>query len=110
MTMNRRDFLKTSSACVAAGLSTSLYALPVDTARPPSASIRSMQTGFGINQYLQAAICATSTTANSEVVHLPHSNVLVPWHGIDQKSYQFVSLYRRHFTLSPEEKGAPRLC
>jgi beta-galactosidase len=38
-------------------------------------------------------------------VGLPHSNVFVPWHGIDQTSYQFVSMYRRHFTLPPEHKN-----
>ena len=37
-------------------------------------------------------------------VGLPHSNVFVPWHSIDQTSYQFVSTYRRHFTLPPEHK------
>jgi beta-galactosidase len=37
-------------------------------------------------------------------VGLPHSNVFVPWHGIDQTSYQFISTYRRHFTLPAEHK------
>lgn len=43
-----------------------------------------------------------------EAVTLPHSNVFVPWHGTDQKSYQFVSLYRRHFTL-PKQQDSRRV-
>jgi beta-galactosidase len=34
-------------------------------------------------------------------VTIPHTNKLVPWHGFDDKDYQFVSLYRRHFTMPP---------
>ena len=32
-------------------------------------------------------------------VTIPHTNKLLPWHGFDDKDYQFVSLYRRHFTM-----------
>lgn len=32
-------------------------------------------------------------------VTIPHTNKLLPWHGFDDKSYQFISLYRRHFKL-----------
>ncbi len=32
-------------------------------------------------------------------VTIPHTNKMLPWHGFDDKEYQFVSLYRRHFTM-----------
>lgn len=32
-------------------------------------------------------------------VTIPHTNKLLPWHGFDDKEYQFVSLYRRHFSM-----------
>ena len=32
-------------------------------------------------------------------VTIPHTNKLLPWHGFDDKDYQFVSLYRRHFRI-----------
>lgn len=32
-------------------------------------------------------------------VTLPHTNKVLPWHGFDDKDYQFISLYRRHFTM-----------
>ena len=30
-------------------------------------------------------------------VTLPHTNVDLPWHSFDDKAYEFVSLYQRHF-------------
>lgn len=30
-------------------------------------------------------------------VTLPHSNAQLPWHSFDDKTYQIVSMYRRHF-------------
>ncbi|HEY6244627.1 MAG TPA: glycoside hydrolase family 2 TIM barrel-domain containing protein [Pyrinomonadaceae bacterium] len=32
-------------------------------------------------------------------VTIPHTNKMLPWHGFDDKDYEFVSLYRRHFTM-----------
>src|SRR5947209_6411024 len=29
----------------------------------------------------------------------------LPWHGFDEKTYEFVSLYRRHFKLPPAARG-----
>ena len=34
-------------------------------------------------------------------VTLPHSNVLLPWHSFEERSYQFLSAYLRHFRLPP---------
>jgi beta-galactosidase len=33
-----------------------------------------------------------------ERVTIPHANCTFPWHGFDDEEYQFVSVYRRHFT------------
>jgi len=35
-------------------------------------------------------------------VTIPHTNKLLPWHGFDDKEYEFVSIYRRHFGLPVE--------
>src|SRR5882724_4270793 len=32
-------------------------------------------------------------------VTIPHTNKMLPWHGFDDKDYQFISVYRRHFKL-----------
>ena len=36
---------------------------------------------------------------------IPHTNKMLPWHSFDEKSYQFVSIYRRRFRLPPEARG-----
>ena len=38
-------------------------------------------------------------------VVIPHSNTSLPWHSFDDKDYQFVSVYRRHFRLPPQARG-----
>ena len=37
--------------------------------------------------------------AGFDRVTIPHTNKMLPWHGFDDKDYQFVSLYRRHFRM-----------
>jgi len=34
-------------------------------------------------------------------VAVPHTNVRLPWHGFDEKSYEFVSVYRRRLRVLP---------
>src|SRR5215471_9379533 len=36
---------------------------------------------------------------------VPHTNKRLPWHGFDEKEYEFVSLYRRRFRLPKQAKG-----
>jgi beta-galactosidase len=38
-------------------------------------------------------------------VTLPHTNVELPWHSFDDKAYEFVSTYRRHFRAPASWKG-----
>jgi beta-galactosidase len=38
-------------------------------------------------------------------VTVPHTNLRVPWHSFDEKSYEFVSTYRRRFRLPAEARG-----
>ena len=38
-------------------------------------------------------------------VTIPHTNKMLPWHGFDDKEYEFVSIYRRHFRLPAELQG-----
>ena len=36
---------------------------------------------------------------------VPHTNIMLPWHSFDEKSYEIISLYRRKFKLPAEAKG-----
>lgn len=38
-------------------------------------------------------------------VAVPHTNVPLPWHSFDEKTYEFISLYRRKFRLPAEARG-----
>jgi beta-galactosidase len=40
-----------------------------------------------------------------ERVTIPHANRMVPWHGFDDKDYQFVSVYRRRLALPEDLRG-----
>lgn len=40
-----------------------------------------------------------------ETVTIPHANKVFPWHSFDEKDFQFVSIYRRHFRLPQELRG-----
>jgi beta-galactosidase len=107
--MDRRKFLKSSSALLAT------YSL--QTKRPPkaAASVRIPSAGRLVlpmhrNWRYSAKRVANDTArdfvdAAFELVTLPHTNKKLPWHSFDEKSYEFVSVYRRHFKLPPVERS-----
>jgi beta-galactosidase len=43
--------------------------------------------------------------SKSERIILPHTNVRLPWHSFDDRAYEFISVYRRHFRALPEWRG-----
>jgi len=43
--------------------------------------------------------------SNFERITVPHTNVRLPWHSFDEKTYEFVSLYRRRFKVPAEATG-----
>jgi beta-galactosidase len=43
--------------------------------------------------------------SNWEKITLPHANVHLPWHSFEERDFQYVSAYRRHFRASPEWRG-----
>jgi len=100
--LNRREFVKTSGAGVAGltllpKLSTELFA------QAPGGSLRRV---FPLNHrwlFSDKVPANGSSIAFNDSkftqVTIPHTNKMLPWHGFDDKDYQFVSLYRRHFTI-----------
>ena len=123
--LSRRSFLSASGATLAAfGLEGTLAAGAASETTEPRAgrliiplnrhwlysARRALQTAGG--QALQTAggqapndVQPSFSDAEFERVTLPHTNRLLPWHSFDEKSYQFVSIYRRRFTLPPEARG-----
>jgi beta-galactosidase len=108
--MDRRDFIKTTGAALAA------------TALRKTSAFAEEQTGQGfaaegryilpINRmwrYHPARVNGAESpefddSAFQRVV-VPHSNIWMPWHSFDDKDYEFISTYRRRFRLPQSAAG-----
>lgn len=106
--LDRRRFLKTTGAGLA-GIAL-LPRSPGDAVAENSAVSPRRILDFN-HKWLFNDKPATGATklefndAGFERVTIPHTNKMLPWHGFDDKDYQFVSVYRRHFRLPDELRG-----
>src|SRR5882757_2314420 len=108
--MHRRDFLKTTSTVIAgatiaraalAGNST----LPADS-KADGRMILPINRNWRFNKSIvEGAHAREFDDSNFERITVPHTNVRLPWHSFDEKTYEFVSLYRRRFKVPPEAAG-----
>jgi beta-galactosidase len=106
--MDRRDFLKTTGAIVAGA--TVASGLPGYTAE--SAPVATGRTVLPINRNWRYSPAATPAARARDFddshfarVTVPHTNLREPWHSFDDKSYEFVSVYRRRFRLPAAARG-----
>jgi beta-galactosidase len=108
MIIDRRKFLATTGLCVAGGapIARALSTLLSDPHSSPGRTVYPLNQGWLWSRDTSSGTHEHNfdDSAFTEVT-LPHSNVFVPWHGIDQTSYQFTSTYRRHFKLDSRHKG-----
>jgi len=101
--MNRRGFLKTTGnliagATVAAGLPPISYA--EESAAEAGRLILPINRGWRYSAKATPAAQGRDFDDKSFTrVTLPHTNLRVPWHSFDEKSYEFTSVYRRRFRL-----------
>jgi beta-galactosidase len=104
--MNRRTFLL--SAAAAAG------ALRAQTrqSKPAATSAVAARRAYELNRkWLYGGKAPAGFSAPGfddskwEKITLPHANVRLPWHSFEEKDFQFVSAYRRHFAVPPFWKG-----
>jgi len=108
--MDRRDFLKTTSTVIA-GATLVPRTLAGDSPRPADANavgrmVLPINRNWRYNNSFVAGAHARDFDDSAfERVVVPHTNIRLPWHGFDDKSYEFVSIYRRRFTLPPEAAG-----
>ena len=106
--MDRRDFLKTTSAVVA-GAALASGAL-TEPAQPESTPAGRLMLPMNRNwryhpKFVEGAHGKDFDDSAFERVVIPHANVRQPWHSFDDKQYEFVSIYRRKFKLPPKAKG-----
>jgi beta-galactosidase len=104
--MDRREFLKTTGTLIGG---TRLVPSAFAAAEPGTSEGRLV---LPMNRnWLYSRTVAEGMHAKDfddsgyEKVTVPHTNVRLPWHSFDEKSYEFVSNYRRHFKLPAEARG-----
>src|SRR5262249_20974097 len=106
--LDRRRFLQAGGA----GL-TGLTLLPgLSLTARAQASATSERRVYALNpgwlfndKVVPNATQAVFNDAGFKRVTIPHTNKLLPWHGFDDKEYEFVSIYRKHFRLPPDLNG-----
>jgi len=100
--MDRRDFLKTAGTLIATtAVTPAIQAYAADNA--PGAKGRVV---LPFNRRWRYSAAATPAAHEREFddssfarITIPHANVRLPWHSFDDKSYEFVSIYRRRFRM-----------
>ena len=108
--MDRRGFLKQTGTLIA-GAALAPYALPEGGAQlgvstAPGRLILPMNRKWRYSRSLvEDGHARDFDDAEFERIVIPHTNVRLPWHGFDEKTYEFVSLYRRRFKLPSEARG-----
>ena len=106
--IDRRDFLKTTGtivagAAVASGLPAGGNA--AETA-PGGRLVLPINRNWRYSpRASEAARAANFDDSGFTRVTVPHTNLREPWHSFDEKSYEFVSVYRRRFKLPAAAKG-----
>ena len=107
--MDRRDFLKTTGTLVATGaLGTTVFAERVSAANAAAAGrlVLPINRNWRFTPIVPAGFEARDfDDSGFDRVVVPHTNKRLPWHSFDEKSYEFVSAYRRRFKLPPEAQG-----
>ncbi|HSE37529.1 MAG TPA: glycoside hydrolase family 2 TIM barrel-domain containing protein [Blastocatellia bacterium] len=103
--MDRRRFLKNSGAGLA-GVALVPHSPIAENSVVSPRSVLDLNHKWLFNDKLAAgATTIEFNDAGFERVTIPHTNKMLPWHGFDDKDYQFVSVYRRHFRLPDEYEG-----
>ena len=106
--MDRRNFLKTTGTFIA-GATIARSAL-ADAATGPMAAPGRLVLPLNRNwrfsrTVVDGAHARDFDDSGYERVVIPHTNIRLPWHSFDEKSYEFVSSYRRRFKLPPQARG-----
>jgi beta-galactosidase len=106
--MDRRDFLKSTGTLIASATLAQAGITGAAAESAPSAG----RVLIPINRnWRYGKVVAENSHARDfddsayERVVIPHTNVKLPWHGFDEKTYEFVSSYRRRFKLPATAKG-----
>src|SRR2546426_1355012 len=106
--MDRRDFLKSGSAALAAVTLESKRIAGITPRRLMPAGRLTLP--MNRNWRFSAARVKNDTArvfddSHFDLITIPHTNKKLTWHSFDEKTYQFVSIYRRRFKLPTQTRG-----
>src|SRR5271165_910133 len=106
--MDRRRFIRQTGTLIA-GAALAPYAIPENGAEsnPPAGRlILPMNRKWRYSRkFVEGGHAKEFDDSGFERVVIPHTNLRLPWHGFDEKTNEFVSLYRRRFKLPTEARG-----
>ena len=108
--MDRRDFLKMTGTVVAGATLGPSVVSAMQSRSAATAGRGRLVLPINRNwRYSRAHAAGASAKEFDdsawERVVVPHTNIRLPWHGFDDKTYEFVSTYRRRFRLPEEARG-----
>ena len=106
--MDRRNFLKTTGTFIAGATiaRSALANAAAEANAAPGRLVLPMNRNWRFSRTVaEGAHARDFDDSGYERVVIPHTNVRLPWHSFDEKSYEFVSSYRRRFKLPPEARG-----
>ena len=104
----RREFLKNTGAGLAGLSLLPAFSLATQAQSPELPARRVVPLNHNwlySDRVLPNPASPTLDDSRFERVTIPHTNKILPWHGFDDKEYQFISLYRRHFKLPVAMRG-----
>jgi beta-galactosidase len=107
--MQRRDFIKRTGTLIAGMLAESAFAEASGSPPAPEVGGRFVLPMNRNWRYSRSTVADARMKdfddSKFEHVVIPHSNTRLPWHSFDDKEYEFVSVYRRHFKVPPAARG-----
>jgi beta-galactosidase len=103
--MQRRDFLKATGTILAASSLPVTSVFAVESEGKSRAVLPINRNWRYHPSKVEGAHLATFNDASFETVIIPHTNIRLPWHNFDDKTYEFVSTYRRRFRYPAAARG-----
>ena len=106
--MDRRNFLKTTGTVIAGATiaRSALANAAAEANATPGRLVLPMNRNWRFSRTpAEGAHARDFDDSAYERVVIPHTNIRLPWHSFDEKSYEFVSSYRRRFKLPAEARG-----
>lgn len=103
--MNRRSFLKKSSVALA-GTAVPPMLAGQKASLAGGRSVLPINRGWRYSPHLVEGGEAVDFNDSGFVrVVVPHTNMRLPWHSFDERSYEFISLYRRPLKIPADALG-----